>query len=157
MRRKDREVTDPQEILSIIDSCPCLHLAVADSPSPYIVPLSFGMEYAGGKYLFYFHSARSGRKVELLAKSPRVSVQGEKAEGVTASPGGLTHRFQSFYGEGVCEELTREEDVLHALSVLCRRYGYPEDPRRYCRMTKAVRVYRITAEGVTAKRNPNRG
>ena len=44
MRRKDREVTDLQEIEEIIKGCKVCHLAMADAGQPYIVPLNFGYQ-----------------------------------------------------------------------------------------------------------------
>ena len=42
MRRKDREVTDIQEILHIVDEAKILHLGLMDEGYPYIVPMHYG-------------------------------------------------------------------------------------------------------------------
>ena len=44
MRRKDRQVTDWQEICAILDACQVLHLGLQGADGPYVVPLSFGWE-----------------------------------------------------------------------------------------------------------------
>ena len=41
MRRKDREVTDFDSIVRIIDKCDVLRLGLADGDYPYIVPVNF--------------------------------------------------------------------------------------------------------------------
>lgn len=41
MRRKDREVTDFDTIVGIIDECDILRLGLADGDYPYIVPVNF--------------------------------------------------------------------------------------------------------------------
>lgn len=41
MRRKDREITDFNEIRKIIDACEILRLGLADGDFPYIVPVNF--------------------------------------------------------------------------------------------------------------------
>ncbi|MBD9243128.1 MAG: pyridoxamine 5'-phosphate oxidase family protein, partial [Clostridiales bacterium] len=42
MRRSDREITDLGEILSIINDCKVIHLAMVDDGEPYLLPLNFG-------------------------------------------------------------------------------------------------------------------
>ena len=48
MRRKDREVTDRNQIAAIMDSCDTCRLGLTDGQVPYIVPLSFGYEWPDG-------------------------------------------------------------------------------------------------------------
>lgn len=47
MRRKDRQVTDPEKIDSIIAQCRCCRLGFSDGEQVYVVPLSFGYENTG--------------------------------------------------------------------------------------------------------------
>ena len=76
MRRNDREITDSQEILSIVNECKVIRLAMLDEQGlPYIIPLNFGYRFADGVFTFYCHSAREGRKLELLRRDPRVSFE----------------------------------------------------------------------------------
>ena len=44
MRRKDREITDFDEMMKIIAKCDTCRLALFDDEFPYIVPLNFGMD-----------------------------------------------------------------------------------------------------------------
>lgn len=76
MRRNDREITDSREILSIVNECKVIRLAMLDEQGlPYIIPLNFGYRFADGVFTFYCHSAREGRKLELLRRDPRVSLK----------------------------------------------------------------------------------
>lgn len=75
MRRKDREVTDSIEIENIIKSCNCCRLGFYDDGEIYIVPLNFGYEIKNEQYIFYFHGAKSGRKYDLIQKSPKVGFE----------------------------------------------------------------------------------
>jgi len=74
MRRKDREVTDIREIEKIFAMCEICHIAMLDDDSsPYIVPMSYGYKiFEDGALELYFHSAREGKKIDLLKKNPRV-------------------------------------------------------------------------------------
>lgn len=75
MRRKDREITDICAILDLVSECKVCRLAMTDGGVPYIVPLNYGYEYADGALTFYFHSAKEGRKLEILKKNPTVCLE----------------------------------------------------------------------------------
>lgn len=69
MRRKDREITDPQRIDEIISDCQCCRLGLCDRGRAYIVPLSFGLVREAGRRVFYFHGAKEGRKLDLIRQT----------------------------------------------------------------------------------------
>jgi len=45
MRRKDREITDSGEIISIMKKCSVCSLAFFDEQYPYVVPMNFGFTF----------------------------------------------------------------------------------------------------------------
>lgn len=47
MRRSDREITDFQELITVMRGCDVCRLALHDEPYPYILPLNFGLEVDG--------------------------------------------------------------------------------------------------------------
>ena len=57
MRRSDREIKDFDEILKVLEKCDVCRLAFNDGDYPYIVPMSFALEYDGSEASLYFHSA----------------------------------------------------------------------------------------------------
>lgn len=75
MRRKDREVTDLNEIIKIIDQCEIVRLGIADGDYPYVVPVNFGYNVSGNQIELYIHGAMAGRKYELLTKNPCCSFE----------------------------------------------------------------------------------
>ena len=77
MRKAEREITNFEEIVELIDRCDTVRLGLAVEGTPYVVPLSFGYETRDGKITLYFHGAKEGRKHEMIAKSPRVCVEGD--------------------------------------------------------------------------------
>lgn len=68
MRRKEKEIKSREEIESVIKKALVCRLGMADENGPYIVPLSFG--YRDG--FLFFHSAKEGRKIEILKKNNKV-------------------------------------------------------------------------------------
>lgn len=67
MRRKDREITDRNEIDEIIRSTNVMHLALSSDSIPFVVPLFY--VYDGGS--LYFHSAKAGTKIDIIKKNNR--------------------------------------------------------------------------------------
>ena len=75
MRRNDREITDLNEILSTINDCKVIRLAMIDAGEPYLLPLNFGYTCENGLFSFFCHSAREGRKLDILRKNPTVAFE----------------------------------------------------------------------------------
>ena len=72
MRRSDREITDFQELITVMRGCDVCRLALHDEPYPYILPLNFGLEVDGETVRLYFHGANAGTKYDLIARNPNV-------------------------------------------------------------------------------------
>ncbi|WP_455392792.1 pyridoxamine 5'-phosphate oxidase family protein [[Eubacterium] cellulosolvens] len=70
MRKSEREITDPQEILDIIRHGKFITIAMCRANEPYIVTLSYG--FAEPKNSLYFHAATEGLKLEILRTNPEV-------------------------------------------------------------------------------------
>lgn len=67
MRRKDREITDRNRILDIMERCEVCRLAFHNEGYPYILPLNFGMKADADKIVLYFHSAPEGTNICVTA------------------------------------------------------------------------------------------
>jgi nitroimidazol reductase NimA-like FMN-containing flavoprotein (pyridoxamine 5'-phosphate oxidase superfamily) len=69
MRRKEREITDQNEIQNIVRQEKVLHLAMVDQNNmPFLVPLFYAYD---GTNIF-FHSAKAGTKIEILKHNNNV-------------------------------------------------------------------------------------
>lgn len=76
MRRKDREIKDPEKIRAILSDSPYLHMAYNDENGLTIVPLSFGYDMSeDGEITLYIHSAKEGRKVSALRSGQEVAIE----------------------------------------------------------------------------------
>ena len=62
MRRKEKEIKDKKEIEQIFKEAHVCRLGMVDGKIPYIVPMNFGYR----DNILYFHSALSGRKIDIL-------------------------------------------------------------------------------------------
>ena len=66
MTRREREITDINEINRILDTCKYLHLGLVDDGKPYVVPMNYGIDHddADGHLIVYLHGANTGRKLD---------------------------------------------------------------------------------------------
>jgi len=153
MRRRNRQVTDPQDIARILELSTVIFVALHDEPAPYVVPLFFGHE--PGK--LYVHSALMGTKIELLRSDPRIGfstvAEARIVDGKDACD--FTARAESVAGTGAARIVDDEKEKMHGLDLIMRHYApnrsandfryRPETLSRTC-------VIAIDVEQMTAKR-----
>lgn len=83
MRRADKEITSRAEIDAVVHGCVVCRLGFAVGNEPYVVPVSFGYD---GRNL-YFHTARTGRKIECIEANSRVCFEVERNVELIRDPG----------------------------------------------------------------------
>ena len=151
MRRKDREITDLNEIYSIMKKCDSCSVAFFDNEFPYIVPLNFGLEFNNNQFTLYFHSANAGTKLELLSQNNHVAFEMSCSHklllGETACAS--TMEYESVIGQGHIEVLS-EEDKYDALCVLMKHYHQEEFPFNKSVMPRTI-VFKLVVENMTGK------
>ena len=153
MRRKDREVTDINEIMQIIKKCDVCSVAFFDNDYPYIVPLNFGATFENGKLALYFHGANAGKKMELLAKDNRVAFEMSCSHKLLLGQKDCdcVMEFESVCGNGTIEILS-DLEKLAALTALMEQYSPNLNHKFDENSVKAVAVLKLTANEVTGKR-----
>ena len=124
MRRKDREVTDFDTAVRIVDRCDILRLGLADGDYPYIVPVNFAYTADHGQLVFYIHGAMAGRKYELLKKNPACSFELDYDLGLKLMPDhkDVTTRYASVMGAATAEFLEGEERQRAIDEIIMARY-----------------------------------
>ena len=127
MRRRDREITNPEEILNIIRRCEVCHVAFHSEEFPYVVPLNFGVDLRGKQLSLFFHGAPEGRKMGLLHRDPRVAFVMETTRGISGAKENIACYCSMFYesvmGEGLLSLLSGEEKLPALQCLLKRHYG----------------------------------
>ncbi len=151
MRRKDREITDRTELLRILADARVCRLAMSDAGRPYLVPLSFALD--GGDVVL--HSAREGRKIDILRRNPAVCFEVEEGVeiDVGASPCETGMRFRTVIGHGIAEFVEDEAERARLLGLFGARYGAPERPLRPSDVERTI-VLRVRVTELTGKRRP---
>ena len=159
MRRKDREVTDFDEIVRIMDECGIVRLGLADGDFPYIVPVNFAYTVRDGQICLYIHGAMAGRKYELLTRNPLCSFEMDRPLRMDCIPEkkDVTMRYKCVMGRARAELLSGDEKQSAIDEIIMARY--PETRGfDYKRASVAhTAVFRLTVLELTAKVNPLRG
>lgn len=158
MTKRERQVTDHEEILKILDKCKILHLGLVDGDEPYVVPMNYGYTMEGDKLTLYMHCATKGYKLDLMRMNPKVffemecDVQG--FEGNVACQYGTV--YQSIMGRGraeIVEDVERKKEMLTLFmkSQTGRDFTFTDI------MVSAVTLVKIDVSEYTAKRRPMPG
>jgi len=71
VRRREREVVEPNEIRDIIEACKVCRLGFCEEGEVYIVPVNFGYDMKGKELTLYIHCAGEGRKIDLIRKNAK--------------------------------------------------------------------------------------
>lgn len=155
MTRREREVTDLNEIIAILDKCKIVHLGLVDDGEPYVVPMNYGYTMEGGKLILYLHGAAKGYKLDVIRSNPKTCFEMEcnviPFEGEVACQYGTT--YESIIGRGTAEIIEDVEEKKRALSILMKRQT-GQDFTFNDRMVSIVSVIEIHVSEYTAKRRP---
>ena len=157
MRRKDREITDVDEMINIMKKCDTCAIALNDEETgfPYIVPLNFGMEVKEGQVFLYFHGAMKGKKLDLIQKDNRATFEMDCEHNFILYEERMscTMGFASVIGHGTIE-IVPDEDKYEALKILMRQY-HAEDFKFDTRMMSVTTVLKMTVTDMIGKRRNN--
>ncbi len=152
MRRADKAITEKSEVSEIIRQCQVCRLGLSQDNRPYIVPVSFGYH----ENTIYFHSARSGKKIDMLSANNSVCFEFESEvalkQGETA-PCDWSFTFKSVIGFGEVEELSKNEDKIIGLSHIMAHYSDKKWDFENIPLS-GLRVFKIIIESMTAKQSP---
>jgi Predicted flavin-nucleotide-binding protein len=152
MRRKDREITDRNQIMDIMKKCNVCSLALFDEGYPYIIPFNFGAAIIDDQIKLYFHCAKAGKKLDLIRKNNKVGFEmncshklllGEKACDSTME-------FESVCGNGSIEILTEDKKEM-ALNYLMKQYTQKENHEFDTKVLAVVEVLELTVNEIYGK------
>jgi len=153
MRRKDRAVTDTEQIRSILDNIKTCRLAMVDDGRPYVIPLSYGYTLSEKALTVYFHSAKSGRKIDVLKKSPSVCME-ISTEGEPNFSGGNACEYGLYYSGiiafGNAEFVYDYEEKNVALKLITKHQSGVETSFTEAQ-TETVAVLKVQTTDFTAK------
>ena len=156
MRRKDREVTDFETILGIIDECNIIRIGLADGDFPYIVPLNFGYTVSDEQIEFYVHGAMAGRKYELMNRNKKCSFEMDipLEMDCMVEKKDVTMRYKCVMGTANIAFLEGEEKQNAIDHIVMNRYKETRNFDYNRKMVAVTAVAKLTVTDLTAKVNP---
>jgi nitroimidazol reductase NimA-like FMN-containing flavoprotein (pyridoxamine 5'-phosphate oxidase superfamily) len=121
MRRKELEIKDRKEIEAIIDTGKICRIALSYNDKPYIVPMNYGYE----DNTLYFHSAKVGKKIDLIGKNNSVCFEITVNHGIknTGIPCKWENSYACVIGYGKASLIDDPEEKIKALNILVGHYA----------------------------------
>ena len=158
MRRSERLVTDKSKMKDIIDRSQIGVLALTDGDQPYGVPLHFGYKWEEDKPVFYFHGAKTGRKVNIIAKNPKASFSCVASQTIVPSkpgnPCAAGAKYESVIVDGTCSIVESDEEKVEGLVNFMKHYNERTGPFSAANLTRTA-IIKLVADRITGKKNPN--
>lgn len=161
IRYKQRVCTDKEKIETFLLETRTGVVAMAGGEYPYAVPVN----YIWHDGCVFFHGMGSGKKEEILAQNPPVTFTVYEEYGTVKDPMPC-HADTSYMSVmifGKAEKVTDTEEAAVVLQKLVEKfmpgfYGHPLTGKliekyRSSMDNRAVSVYRITPQDMTAKEN----
>jgi len=150
MRRIDKEITSGAEIEDIIRRGRVCHLGLCDGAIPYVVPVNYG--YAAR--CLYVHSAREGRKIEILRSNNLVSFTIYVDECIVESATACrwTTRYRSVMGNGKAYLVEDPVEKKEALRIIINHYStgeYQFNPG----MIDRIVIIKVIVDDLTGKKS----
>lgn len=155
MTRREREVTDTEEMRKILEESKVVHIGLCDGDQPYVVPMNYGYTFENGELVLYLHGAKEGYKYDVIRKNPKVSFEMEC--GVVPFGGNIACQYGTAYasiiGKGKAEIIEDVEGKMKGLTILMKTqtgkdFVFDE------KLVSIVKVIKITASEFTAKKRP---
>ena len=151
MRRKDREIEDKELMESIIRRAPVCRIGLSEYDVPYIVPLTFGYK----DNFLYFHSAKEGKKIDLIRKNNNVCFEIDIAHEVVEgkNPCDWSMKYCSVIGFGKAFLVEDHEEKKRALDIIMEHYAgkapfeYPE------KTVNNIAIIKVKIESMTGKKS----
>ncbi|MDY7026878.1 MAG: pyridoxamine 5'-phosphate oxidase family protein [Spirochaetota bacterium] len=151
MRRSEKEIKDRAELEQILKTNSICRLGMVHEGTPYIVPMNYGYADAA----LYMHSAREGRKIDVLRADNYVCFEiesGAKLVKAEEACSWTTH-YTSIIGYGHVELIDDPAGKRHGLGVLMSQYSDGIDWEFPGRQLDRVLVLRLDIESMSGKRS----
>ena len=153
MRRKEKEITNSEETEQILKEALICRLGLIDGKTPYIVPMNFG--YRDNS--LYFHSAMTGRKIDILKKNPNlcfeIDIPGKTINSEKACNWSMS--FQSIMGEGKTQFIDKETDKINALNIIMAHYSDKGEWEFNKKMMEKTLVFKVNISSISVKKSGN--
>ncbi|MCF8107379.1 MAG: pyridoxamine 5'-phosphate oxidase family protein [Desulfohalobiaceae bacterium] len=149
MRRQEKSIHDSEALRDLLRRGRVCRLGLVDRDRAYIVPMNYG--YADN--CLYFHSAKEGKKVDLLQNGGHVCFEVDLGHALKPGERGCdwTMHFQSVIGYGRVRFLETDAEKRTGLGVIMAQYA-PGSHWEFSESDmKRVLVFKLTIEEMSGK------
>ena len=150
MRRADKEIKGRAEIEDILRCGRVCHLGLNDRGLTYVVPVNYG--YADD--CLYVHSAREGRKIDILRRSNLVSfsiyIDNSLVQSDVACNWGM--RYRSVMGTGTAALIEDRAEKEEALRIIMKHYAGPASAFEAARVN-SILIIKIQINSLAGKKS----
>jgi nitroimidazol reductase NimA-like FMN-containing flavoprotein (pyridoxamine 5'-phosphate oxidase superfamily) len=151
MRRKEKEIKSKSEIDSIIKSGQVCRVAFSLNNKPYIVPMYYGFK----DNTLYFHSAKQGKKIDIINKNNQVCFEIDINQDIinTGVPCNWKNSYSSIIGFGKAKLVESYSEKVKALNLILDHYS----PKTIYNFLKdnvdKTAIIKIKIEKITGKKS----
>jgi nitroimidazol reductase NimA-like FMN-containing flavoprotein (pyridoxamine 5'-phosphate oxidase superfamily) len=153
VRRKDREITDIDELKNVLKSTKFVTIALCLDNAPYLVSLSHG--YDESRNCLYFHCANEGKKLVYIKANNSIWGQAVQDWGITDE---CDYAYTSVHFKGTVALIADLGEKRHAIEVMVRQLSEnPEENLGQIKMEKLAKttIGRIDISYMTGKKHQN--
>ena len=151
MRRKELRIEDKDTLETILHRAQVCRIGLCYDNIPYIVPVCFGYR----DNCLYIHSAREGKKIEIIRKNDSVCFEVEVD--VELLPNRLAcdfaMRYRTVIGFGTAHIVEDVEQKIHALNILMDHYSEDRLHEYREKVIPKVAIIKIEIDSMTGKRS----
>jgi nitroimidazol reductase NimA-like FMN-containing flavoprotein (pyridoxamine 5'-phosphate oxidase superfamily) len=142
----------PEKAEQIISKCQVCYIGMVDTEGlPYVLPFNFGYK----DETIYLHSARAGRKIDILNKKPDVCIAFSSDENLKVVNEEVacsySMRFRSVLAYGKVEFIEDYEQKLEALNIIMKQYTGKDDFGYNRPAVEDVLVFKVKVDSFTGK------
>lgn len=149
MRRSDKEIKDKKTLELILKKAQFCRIALCDKGKPYIVPMNFGYKDNS----LYLHSAKEGRKIEILQENNSICFEMDmKTELVRSKkPCQWGMKYYSIIGNGEVSLIKNLQEKIKALNIIMEKYT-PNQVFQYDKdKVEAIHILKVEIHDLTGK------
>ena len=151
MRRKEKEIKDKKEIISIIQKAKICRIGLLENNKPYIFPMNFGYK----DECLYFHCAKEGKKIDIIKKNNNICFEIDTDHKIinTNRLCNWSSTYASVMGNGKATIIENNALKKEALNIIVDHYSpgtyydYSDDD------VKKVCIIKIKIEDMTGKKS----
>jgi nitroimidazol reductase NimA-like FMN-containing flavoprotein (pyridoxamine 5'-phosphate oxidase superfamily) len=152
VRRKDKEITDKNEIESVLKRASVCRIALSENNKPYIVPVNFGYK----DKCLYFHSAPEGKKFDILRNNNSVCFEIDIDLEIVkaATPCNWSAKYRCIIGFGNAFIVEDFEEKKSALNLIVQKYSDTSHEYEFSEgVLGTVTLVKINIESITGKKS----